>query len=175
MTETFKESIESIAADIRNQARHLRVDTFLSFIYTADVINRYLDFELTKQPASRTGFNILHNLILHGGSMKPTEISNRVFRSKHTVTRVIDTLEKQGLVKRGPIGEDRRTRKVNITKKGLELIKRTSAEGRQRVSHAVFLPLDQKQIKELRIILRQVRKHVLTLITHSKNGQGYQK
>lgn len=167
MTESFKDSIESIAADIRTQARHLRVDTFLSLIYTADVVNRYLDIELTKQPASRTGFNVLNNLILHGGIMTPTDISKRIFRSKHAVTRIIDTLEKQGLVKREPIGEDRRTRKVSITKKGLELIKVTTADEQRRISHAVFSPLNEKQTKELNMILREVRKHVLSLIPHS--------
>lgn len=167
MTESFGDSIESMAADIRAQARQLRVDTFLSFIYTADIVNRYLDIQITKLPVSRTGFSVLHNLILRGGSMTPTEISKRVFRSKHAVTRIVDTLEKQDLVKREPIGEDRRIRRVSITRKGLELVKRSSAEGRQQISHEVFVPLDQKQVEELNSTLRQIRKHVLTRIPNS--------
>ena len=168
MAESFGNSIETMATDIRAQARHLRVDTFLQFIYTADIVNRYLDIQLTKLPASRTGFNVLHNLILHGGSMTPTAISKRVFRSKHAVTRIIDTLEKQGFLKREPIGEDRRIRKVSITRKGLNFIRRTSSEGRQRVSHEVFSTLDQKQVEELNTTLRQVRKHVIARIPNSQ-------
>ena len=164
MTESFGDSIESMAADIRAQARQLRVDTFLSLIYTTDIVNRYLDIQIAKLPVSRTGFSVLHNLILRGGSMTPTDISKRVFRSKHAVTRIVDTLEKQGLVKRDPIGEDRRVRRVSITRKGLEIVKRSLAEGRQQISHEVFTPLDQKQVEELNTTLRQIRKHVLTRI-----------
>jgi len=161
MTKSFGDSIDSMAADIRAQARQLRVDTFLSFIYTADVVNRYLDIQLTQLPTGRTGFNVLHNLILHGGSMTPTDISKRIFRSKHAVTRIIDTLEKQGLVQREPIGDDRRMRRVSISRKGLELVQKASTEGRQRISHEVLKPLEQQKVEELKTMLREIRTHLL--------------
>ncbi len=167
MPSSFADNIESMAAEIRSQARQLKVDTFLSFIYTADVVNRYLDIQLTKLPASRTGFNVLHNLILHGGTMTPTLISKRVFRSKHAVTRIIDTLEKQGLVKREPIGEDRRTRKVRITRKGLDLVKRAGAEGRELASQEVLRPISLEQIEELNSILKQIRRYMLSRLNSS--------
>ena len=158
-----------MADEIREQATYQKVSTFLSFIYTADVVNRYVDIELAKQgTTSRTGISVLHNLILHGGSMTPTRISERIFRSKHTVTKIIDTLEKQGLVRREPIGEDRRTRMVSITRKGLDLIKRSSAEGRERVSREVFQPLNDNQIEELGTVLKQIRKYLLNVISNYK-------
>src|SRR4030065_1038815 len=103
-----------MADAIREQADQLRVLTFLSFIYTADVINRYLDIELARYPIGRTGFSVLHNLVLHGGTMTPTNLSERIFRSKHAVTRVVDKLERLGFVKRGNIGRERRGRKGSI-------------------------------------------------------------
>jgi DNA-binding MarR family transcriptional regulator len=65
--------------------------------------------------------------------MTPTEIAKRVFRSKHAVTRAIDVLEKDGLVRRGTVRGDRRIRKVNITRKGLELIQ-ANVDDRRRLA-----------------------------------------
>jgi len=165
VTENIKDSMESLANEIRSLAQQMRVSVFLSMIYTADVVNRYLDIALIELPASRTGFNILHNLILRGGTMTPTDISKRIFRSRQGVTKTIDTLEKQGLVKREPIGEDRRTRKVSITREGVKLIKKTSSEGRERISRDILQPLNETQIEDLGTSLRQIRKHVLSLIS----------
>src|SRR4030043_1876057 len=144
MSKVPTHELQSMADAIREQADQLRVLTFLSFIYTADVINRYLDIELARYPIGRTGFSVLHNLVLHGGTMTPTNLSDRIFRSKHAVTRLVDKLEKLGFVKRGNIGSDRRVRTVSITKEGLSFIKEAQTVGQQRLSHKLLNPLDQK-------------------------------
>ena len=96
MNKVFSSELQTMADEIREQAAQLRVLTFLSFVYTADVINRYLDITLAKYPVGRTGFSVLHSLVLHGGTMTPTKLSERIFRSKHAITRVVDKLEELG-------------------------------------------------------------------------------
>ncbi len=164
MNNQFKEDIESMAIEIRAQARNMKVDTFLAYLYTSDVINKYLDMVLADKTVSRAGFNILHNLILNDGTMTPTQISKKTFRSKYSVTSVIDTLEKQGLVKRLPIGEDRRNRKVNITRKGLDVVEKATIDSRMRISQDIFHTIDGKRLEELNGILKDVRKRVLGLM-----------
>jgi DNA-binding MarR family transcriptional regulator len=164
--------IEPLAAEIREQASELQGEIFLSFSYTADVFNRHLDVELAKRDSSRTRFGILHNLITHGGSMTPTEIAKRVFRSKHAVTRAIDVLEKDGLVRRGSVRGDRRLRKVSVTKKGLRLIADNMYDRRQ-MSQEAMACLNQRQSEELKVILEKFRKHLLGLIyDSSKQGNN---
>ena len=169
MSKVSNYDLQSLADEIREQAAQLRVLTLLSFIYTADVVNRYLDIEVARYPVSRTGFSILHNLILHGGTMTPTNLSKRVFRSKHAVTRVVDKLEKQGFAKRGAIGSDRRVREVSITKEGLAFIKEAQAAGQQRLGHLLLGPLEQKQIETLAMTMKQIREHTLNLIANARN------
>lgn len=157
--------LQELAAEIRAQAYTLRMDTFLSFIYTADVMNRYLDLEFAARlQSSRTGFSVLHFLVLNGGRMKPTDISKRIFRSKHTVTTVIDTLEKQGMVKREPIGKDRRSREVSITKKGVEFVKEHASATSRRICSTVFSNLEKEQIEQLNVTLKKLRKHLIILV-----------
>jgi DNA-binding MarR family transcriptional regulator len=165
MAVSLQESIDSLASEIREQAGQLGADTFLSFVQVTNIIDRYLDILNTGLPASRTGFDILIALVLHGGTMAPTEISKAVVRSKHTVTRVVDTLEKQGLARRLPLGSDRRVREVSITRKGIGLIRRHSIEIREKIIKQVFEPsLDEKLMRELRDLIMRLKEHLLSLI-----------
>jgi DNA-binding MarR family transcriptional regulator len=172
MSKVSDHELQSMADEIREQAAQLRVLTFLSFIYTSDVVNRYLDIEIARYPVGRTGFSVLHNLVLHGGTMTPTNLSQRIFRSKHAVTRVVDRLERLGFVKRGAIGKDRRVRKVHITKEGLAFVKDSQAAGQQRLGSVLLNPLDQKQIEALSVMMKQIREHTLKLITDTQTKQS---
>lgn len=168
MNKTFRDSVKATADDIREQANQLRISTFLSFIYTADILSRYLDLYLSKYPIGRTGFGVLHHLVLNGGTLAPTNLSKRVFRSKYAITRIIDDLEKRGLVIREAINRDRRKREVSITREGLEFVRNSSAIQRQHLGDIIFQPLDQKRLEELKGSLRDIRKHVLGLFAGSQ-------
>ena len=171
MSRVSNHELQSMADEIREQAAQLRILTFLSFIYTADVVNRYLDIELARYPVGRTGFSVLHSLVLHGGTMTPTKLSDRIFRSKHAVTRVVDKLEKLGFVKRCSIGSDRRIRRVSITKEGLAFVKESQAAGQQRLGHILLHPLEHKQIETLGTMMKQIREHALTLIDKRRTSE----
>lgn len=166
----FNDEISSLAEDLRTQASDLKDNAFASLIYTADIVNRYLAVEMAKYGARRTKYNILHTLITHGGSMTPTEMSRRVFRSKHTITRAVDSLEAEGLVRRKPIGGDRRVREVRITRKGLDAVIE-SVPYRRGICDTALSCLSKKQIEELRVILKQLRHHILSQINRS-TSQG---
>ena len=169
MRDDFKESIGSMALEIRAQARDLKVDTFLAFIYTSDLVNKYLDIELGSQPLTRAGFNILHILILHEGTMQPTEISKEILRSKHSVSNAIDTLERHGLVKSEVSTRDRRVRKISITRRGLNLVKKATTSSRERLSQNLFRDLDKRQLEQFNTILKKIRRDTLALIKESRN------
>ena len=96
--------------------------------------------------------------------MTSTDIDRRVFRSKHAVTRAIDVLEKDGLVRRGAIHGDRRLRKVNITRRGLKLIA-FNMDDRREIGRRAMSCLTQRQSEELRVILKRLRKHLLDMIS----------
>ena len=164
MDNNIKDNIRSMARDIRTQAQTMKVDTFLSFVYTSEIIDKYLHILLADQQVSQAGFTILHHLILNNGTMLPTEISKKALRSKYAITRAIDTLEKQDLVQRQIVGKDRRTRRINITRKGLNVVKSATINSRERISQDIFQAFDQKQILELNTMLKSLRQHVLSLI-----------
>jgi DNA-binding MarR family transcriptional regulator len=168
LKEQIKERIRSTADEINAQAQDLKVAAFLSLLYTSDVISKYIDMELSHQPISRSAFNILFNLILKGGSMMPTDISKAVLRSKHSVTKVLDTLEKQGYVKRLSNNVDRRVKSIVITTKGINLVKKDTTVTREKMSHSLFTGMDEKKIADLNKILELVRNRALTLMEENE-------
>lgn len=166
MDELMRKNIDSIAEEIRSQAQDLRVDTFLSVIYTSDLIGKYLDNLLSDRPVTKAGYNVLHALILNDGTLTSTEISKRVWRTKYSVTKVIDTLAKQGYVKRLSTGVDgdRRTKRIKITRKGLDQVIEATTHSRKVASEQVFRGLSEGQVQELNKLLKHLRKDTIELI-----------
>jgi DNA-binding MarR family transcriptional regulator len=163
------ERLDSLAKRLRIQANDLRFDNFLSFIYTFEIVNRYLDNELRKSGLNRTQMSILHILIARGGTLTPTELSRRIIRSKHATTKAVDSLEKMGLTKSTRTRRDRRLRKVTITEKGLDQVEQTVSIRHDIASQAMQC-LDQKEAEAFQTILRRFRKHVLQLMANSRDS-----
>lgn len=167
----WRQTIESLVAE-KNYHRSLYTQTIItSFSSTANVIDTYLDIYFSQYaPLNRTGFHMLQILISAEGSMIQTELSKRVYRSRYTITKTVDMLEKNGWVERQSVEGDRRVNNVTITTKGLDLIK-NSMDGMLEMSQLAVSCLDERERKELRLINRKLREHVSNLVdnTRSKN------
>jgi MarR family transcriptional repressor of emrRAB len=126
-------------------------------------LNKYIDIRVRRYGYNRSRLDIMHTLITHGGILKPSDLSKMLFRSKQTVTGIIDGLERDGLVKREMVGKDRRTRKVMITRKGLDAI-RASLPHTLDVNKTALPVLSEEEMQTLRTILGRIRKHLLSQI-----------
>lgn len=69
-------------------------------------------------------FNVL--AILEGADQPlcPAEIGSRLLVTRGTVTGLLDSLEKQGLIRRLPDPQDRRMLRIQITQKARDLLAR---------------------------------------------------
>lgn len=159
MTGDLDKTMESIAGELRDTARDLRVDAFLSISYAADIINMRVNIGLKKYGIGQTTLGIMYLLVTHGGSMTPTDLSKKIFRTKQAITLAVDSLEKGGLVTREPIGGDRRTRRIKITRKGLDLVKETMADRRELI-FSVMSCLGQEEMEQLSTTLKKVRRNL---------------
>lgn len=160
--------ISELAKELTKQHHQLKTSTFLSLLVSADIINRFLDSSRTEKQITGPAFNVLNTLILCKGSAFPTEISRRIFRSKHSVSKVILTLEKHGLVTVRP-GEDRRKRDVRITDKGVEVARKGIIYLRKRVGEEIFSTLTDEEMRFLNGILTRIRRHTLSLVNSASH------
>lgn len=107
-----------------------------------------------------TSFNLLM-LIKHGkdrDSLTQQAISEKLIVSESDTTKVIDRLEKRGLVRRVP-GKDRRSKLLRITEKGSHLLDEVwphHVEAMERLTHAIALG-DVKVLANILLRLRRVR------------------
>jgi DNA-binding MarR family transcriptional regulator len=144
----------------------------LSIVMSYEVLVRYLEVYLKQHGVSFIRFNIMSTLFKNGGEMTPSEIAENVFREKNSVTAVINTLEREGVVRREPSSEDRRSVRVVITEKGWKEANRLSPIV-QELSREALSCMDKAQVEQLVSMMRALRESLVPKI--NKNSTHYER
>jgi DNA-binding MarR family transcriptional regulator len=98
-------------------------EAYLNLIRTYGVLEADFARLFKQQRISEPKYNVLRILRGAGGDGLPSlEIASRMITRVPDVTRIVDRLETQGLVKREKTAADLRVVLVRITKKGLDLL-----------------------------------------------------
>ena len=147
--------------------------TLLSILMSFVVLQRYLEVELRPYRASLIRFNIMSTLFKNGGEMTPSAISETVFREKNSITAVINTLEREGVVRREPSASDRRSVKVVITDKGWQEANRLNPVA-QELSRAALACMEKDKVEDLVEIMRNFREKLLPKITRTTGNSRKQ-
>jgi DNA-binding MarR family transcriptional regulator len=157
--------------EVNRRADKTPLGTLLSILMSFEVLSRYLEVELKRHEVSLIRFNIMSTLFKNGGEMTPSEIAESVFREKNSVTAVINTMERQGVVRREPSIDDRRSVKVVITDKGWKEANRLNPIA-QELSREALSCMDRKQVEGLVDVMRQLRESLLPRISRvTGNGR----
>jgi DNA-binding MarR family transcriptional regulator len=138
--------------------------TLLSLVTSYEVLRRYLEIELMRYGATTIRFHVMSALFRNGGEMTPSEIGKWVFREKNSITAVINTLERQGVVRKEPSKHDRRSVNIIITDKGWQEANRLNPIA-QEISRQALSSLDKEQTDTLIEIMRTIRNNLLPEIT----------
>jgi len=132
---------------------------FLELMRTVDMLSRGMVHILKAEDLSSTQYNVLR--ILRGApeGLACGEVANRMITRDPDVTRLLDRLEKRGLISRCRETADRRTVMARITSEGLKLLARLDVpvqSGHQKqLGH-----LGQKRLRELTELLQAARSQV---------------
>ena len=144
--------------------------TLLSILMSFEVLARYLEVELRRYEASLIRFNIMSTLFKNGGEMTPSEIAESVFREKNSITAAINTMERQGVVRREPAPNDRRSVKVVITDKGWKEANQLNPIA-QEISREVLSSIDKDKVEDMVETMRTLRESLLPRIARA-SGNG---
>jgi DNA-binding MarR family transcriptional regulator len=99
-------------------------DAFLDLLCTTDRLSRRLVEVLKSEDISPTQYNVLRILRGAGGGLPCGEIANRMITRDPDVTRLLDRMEKRGLISRCRETKDRRMVTAGITAEGLKVLAR---------------------------------------------------
>jgi DNA-binding MarR family transcriptional regulator len=103
----------------------------------ADIITRYLEITMKKDDISPLHIIAMYHLVRAGGSLTPTQLSEAMFRSKHSVTKIMDNLEKEGFIVRDFSSQDRRVTIIRVTESGLEYVRKNQHKGEIRAKQVM--------------------------------------
>lgn len=99
-------------------------------------------------------WSVLYHLWKEDG-LSQQELCNRTYRDKPSITRLVDNLEKQKLVKRQASKTDRRINLVCLTESGKNLQDKTLEIANQTMDEAL-VGVKREEIETVRKVLHQV-------------------
>jgi DNA-binding MarR family transcriptional regulator len=147
-------------------------ELFLNILHTGDVAARSeADF------LALHGLNQARMIILvlldnaETGSMRSSELADHANVSRATMTGLLDTLEKAGLLSRAPDPHDRRASNVKITPKGEKLLHKVQPQ-QSRWAQEILTPLSRKERDELVRLLQKVQQAFLTQAAESNGAHS---
>lgn len=109
-------------------ANKLAAECVVNLIRAENLVAAELDRLFRSHGLTGPGFNVL--MIIEGAArpLSPYEIGERRLVTRGTVTGLLDTLEKQRLVRRTPHPDDRRMLLIELTDQGRALLAEVSDE-----------------------------------------------
>jgi DNA-binding MarR family transcriptional regulator len=132
---------------------------FLDLLRTADMLTRGALAVLRAEDLSLTQYNVLR--ILRGAheGLPCGEIASRMITRDPDVTRLLDRMEKRGLISRARESRDRRMVLARITTAGLKLVDRLD-EPVQKIHRKHLGHLGKDQLRALAELLAAARARV---------------
>jgi len=135
------------------------------FLESASALIDILDAELQEQSGiSLRWYDVLVHLEeAPDGRLRMNELARQIVASKSGLTRVVDGMERAGLVQRERPASDRRVIEVVATPKGLEVLGAARPPHRDALQRHFARHLDNQDVKALARALRKVRDEVRPL------------
>jgi DNA-binding MarR family transcriptional regulator len=134
------------------------------FLECAFALIDILDAELRDERGlTLRWYDVLVQLEEAGGACRMTELAQRILASKSGLTRVIDRMEDEGLVRRDRPRDDRRVILVMITPEGLDALESARAVHRRGIDEHFVQHLDDRDLAALKRMFGKVSEHVRPL------------
>jgi DNA-binding MarR family transcriptional regulator len=150
--------------DIKDALNQIKETDFWLCVQFADTLLRYIEITMKQDSVvSRLQGSALYFLLLNGGESTPTSLARDILRSKHSVTKIIDSLERERLVVRDFTHKDRRVTSVRLTKAGLEHLRQRFSRGNERAKK-VMDSLDTKEQKRLIELTDKMRRKIIAIL-----------
>lgn len=134
-------------------------EVFVDLLRTTDMLSRGPAQVIKGEGLSATQYNVLRILRGAGEAIPCGEVANRMITRDPDVTRLLDRLEKRGLISRGRQTTDRRTVLARITPKGLNLLARLD-QPVQEAHRSQLGHLGRRRLRLLADLLRIARENV---------------
>jgi DNA-binding MarR family transcriptional regulator len=121
-----------VSAEFEKIAAQVSEGNFWRCVTFADTLKRYCEITMKKDDISPLHAIAMFYLVRAGGNSTPTHLAELMFRSKHSVTKIVDNLEKEGFIVRDFSSKDRRVTRIKVTPAGMKYVKNNQDKGNER-------------------------------------------
>jgi DNA-binding MarR family transcriptional regulator len=104
-------------------ADKLATECVVNLIRTTSLVTAELNRRFRRFGLTGASFNVLMILEGAGSPLSPFELGERLLVTRGTVTGLLDTVERQGLVRRVPHPDDRRMLRIELTDEARALLR----------------------------------------------------
>jgi DNA-binding MarR family transcriptional regulator len=141
-----------------------RLAAWRAFLQAHAAVTAVLEHELeTAEGLSLSWYDVLLQLNEASGSMRMQELARKVLLSKSGLTRLIDRMEKAGLVARQPCPSDRRGWLAVLTPEGKAQLRRAAPAHLKGVEEHFGSLVDEREAEVLRTVFDRILDHVTQL------------
>jgi MarR family transcriptional regulator, negative regulator of the multidrug operon emrRAB len=151
-------------AKIKRELKKINVSRIVAF---ADVFNRYIILR-AQDEGSLFRANAVASIITRGGRITPSHLANLLLRSRNSISKLLEGLEEQGLVRRYHPKGNNRTVYVEVTMLGLQWTIE-NLKSLVTLDEEIQSILDEKEIQTLVVLSRKLR---LGLVKKLANNNG---
>jgi DNA-binding MarR family transcriptional regulator len=118
---------------------------------------------------SMAAFNVLSVLAGDPAPLRPSVVASRMMVTRATITGLLDSLARRGLVRRLASGDDGRTRPVSITPAGRRITTRLVPE-MHRFERELLSVLDRDEREALLVVVARLQQRTAELAPGARAG-----
>ena len=108
---------------------------------------------------------ILNHLVIED-NVSMNDLAVKTFTDNSSITRIIDNLQKYGMVKRKSGDKDRRLKLIGITSKGKNIVDKANRIGKKYVASATK-GINKKELESMILTLKKIRINISDVIDNT--------
>jgi DNA-binding MarR family transcriptional regulator len=132
-----------------------KYDLWWLIITTRRAIGKVRSRELYRLGITYEESAVLHSIIELEEPVTPSKLSRHLFREPHSTSKILERMEKKGLVNRETNYVGRKTIKVGLTEKGLSVLSKAAEPGCVQRIISTISTAKQTQLGEILTKLRE--------------------
>ncbi|MCA9260197.1 MAG: MarR family transcriptional regulator [Planctomycetales bacterium] len=135
-------------------------EAYLNLVRTHAALSSEAETLFKKYGLSQSQYNVLRILRGHGGPTPVSQVAREMVDPQPDVTRLVDRLERQGLVVRRRGTDDRRVVRVELTPTASALLRKIDRP-LKKMHERQFEHMSQAHVQQLRALLLEARQNLV--------------
>jgi DNA-binding MarR family transcriptional regulator len=135
--------------------------------HTRHAIYRARELELSQYGLTAEQGRLLYVVQVLGDAATPTEIAKHVFRVSHTISSLVDRMEKKGLVRRERDSHNKKIVRIALTAMGQDLLSQVT---KRESLHKIMEGLSETKRKQMQSALEILLRRAISSLEDSQRA-----